>query len=117
MTQAGKKADMGMPFDLAQFGNLGAGGMESMAEVGRKMLEAGATLNKEIFDFVSARLSADLAAQQKLMQSTSFQDMQKVYTEYFQTASQQYMDEMQKLMTMASDTARDATDAVTKPRR
>ena len=117
MTQSGKKPETGMPFDMAQFGAMGAGAMESMTEASRKMMEAGATMNKEIFDFVNTRLSADMETQQKLMQSGTFQDMQKVYSDYFQTASQQYLDEMQKLMSMAADTAREAADAATKQQK
>lgn len=106
MAQAGKGP--GMSFDPAQFGDFGAGSMESMTEAGRKLMETTARVNQEIFDFVNQRLSEDVAAQQKLMQSKSFEDIQKVYADYFQTASEQYMGQFQKLMSMAADSAKNA---------
>lgn len=104
-----------MPFDFTQFGGLGAASWEQMSEASRKMMETAATMSREIFEFASARLSEDMAAQQKLLRSGSFEDMQKVYADFFQRASQHYVDEMQKLMTMASGSMTEAARTATKP--
>ena len=120
MDQSTKRPDMTMPFDFSQFSQLsgmGTGTWEQMAEASRKMLETAATMNKEIFDFVSARMSEDMATQQKLLQSGSFEDMQAVYATFFQKASRQYVDEMQKLMTMATGSITEAAQSAGKPRK
>jgi len=106
MADASKKPNPAMPFDLSQFGDLGSGTMESMTEAGRRMMETTARVNQEIFDFVNKRLSEDVAAQQKLMQSKTFDEIQKVYADYFQTASEQYMSQFQKMMAMAAENAK-----------
>lgn len=113
MAQSGKGT--GMPFDMSQFGDFGSGSVESMTEAGRRLMETTARVNQEIFDFVNKRLGEDVAAQQKLMQSRTFDEIQKVYADYFQTASEQYMTQFQKLMSMAAANAKEATDA--KPKK
>lgn len=115
MTDSTSKPTMGMPFDFSQFGQMGAGGLESITEASRKMLEASATMNKEIFEFANARLQEDVATQQKLLQSSSFEDMQKTYAEFVQNASQQYVNEMQKLFAMATETMSGAAASMGKP--
>lgn len=114
MPEAKKPSGTAMPFDFAQFGDMGAGTWESMSEASRKLLEASATMNKEIFEFVGSRLNQDMAAQQKLMSATSFEDIQRIYAEFFQNASRQYMDEMQKLFSMATGSMSDAAQTVAK---
>jgi hypothetical protein len=116
MSQADRKPDM--PFDFSQFSGLGTGTWEQMSEASRKMLDTAATMSREIFDFCSARLSEDMAAQQKLLQSGSFEDMQKVYADFFQRASRQYIDQMQRLMTMATGSMTEAArNAARTPRK
>lgn len=114
MADAKKQAGTGMPFDFSQFGNMGTGTWESMSDASRKLLEASASMNKEIFEFVSSRLNEDMAAQQKLLSATSFEDIQQIYAEFFQNASRQYINEMQKLMSMATGSMTDAAETVAK---
>lgn len=114
MADAKNQSGAASPFDFSQFGNMGAGAWASMSDASRKMLEASATMNKEIFEFVSSRLNEDMAAQQKLLSATSIEDIQQVYAEFFQNASRQYIDEMQKLMSMAAGSMSDAADTVAK---
>ncbi|MGF1625275.1 MAG: phasin family protein [Alphaproteobacteria bacterium] len=119
MDESTKKPDLTMPFDFSQFSQLGmgTGAWASMAEASRKMLDTAATMNKEILEFVSARMKEDMATQQKLLQSRSFEEMQATYTTFFQKASQQYVEEMQKLMTMASGSIDEAAQSGAKPPR
>jgi vacuolar-type H+-ATPase subunit H len=113
MSPADRKS--GTASDSGQFDPFGTAAWEQMTEASRKLLDTAATMSREIFDFATARLTEDITTQQKLLQAKSFEEMQKVYAEFFQNASRQYLDEMQKLMSMATNSVTGTARSATRP--
>ncbi|MGH1360844.1 MAG: phasin family protein [Burkholderiaceae bacterium] len=70
-----------------------------------ELLTAGMQINAEVANFVSHRISEDMALPSRIASSRNAEDISQTYTEFFQTASQDYANEMQKLTELVSEVA------------
>ena len=60
------------------------------------IFEGVASAQKEWAEFVHRRVKADIAASQQLMNCKSLTDMQQIYSQYLQTAFEQYREQSEK---------------------
>ena len=64
-----------------------------VAEMNGTLLETMATAQKEWANFVDRRIKEDVAVLRQLMQCRSPADMHRVYSDYFETAFEQYQEQ------------------------
>jgi hypothetical protein len=67
-----------------------------VTDINGKWLESVARLQKDWAAFVHRRVKEDIAASQQLMSCQSLADMQQVYSQYFQTAFEQYREQSER---------------------
>ena len=63
-----------------------------------KLLESVATAQKDWSEFVHRRVKEDVAASQQLMSCQSLTDMQQIYSQYLQTAFEQYREQSERML-------------------
>lgn len=68
------------------------------ADMNATFLEGLATAQKDWADFVQRRTREDVALTRQLLKSQSVADMQQIYSQYLQTAFQQYQDQSEKVV-------------------
>jgi hypothetical protein len=68
------------------------------ADMNATFLEGLATAQKDWADFVQRRTSEDVALTRQLLKSHSVADMHQIYSQYLQTAFQQYRDQSEKIV-------------------
>jgi uncharacterized protein YgfB (UPF0149 family) len=91
--------------------------MTIMAEMHGSFLESIATAQKDWMDFVHRRITEDVAASRQLMRCTSLAQMHQVYSEYFETALDQYQKQSQKVVQRGESMAQhlaETTEAASK---
>jgi hypothetical protein len=79
--------------------------MALLADMSGTILEGVATAQKDWADFVHRRIKEDVAFTRRLAHSQSFADMQQVYSQFFQTAFDQYREQSQKVAKRSESTA------------
>ena len=91
--------------------------MTIFAEMNGALLESVATAQKDWMVFVHRRIKEDVAASRQLMRCQSLSEMHQVYSQYFQTAFDQYQKQSEKVAqrgeTMAQHLA-ETTEAAAK---
>jgi hypothetical protein len=91
--------------------------MTIMAEMHGSFLEGIATAQKEWMDFIHRRIKEDVAASRQLMRCTSLAEMHEVYSDYFETALEQYQKQSQKVVQRGQSMAQhlaETTEAASK---
>lgn len=68
----------------------------AVVTINGKLLESVARLQKDWAAFVHRRVTEDVAASQQLMGCQSLTDMQQIYSQYFQSAFEQYRQESER---------------------
>ena len=68
------------------------------ADMSATFLEVFATAQKDWADFVQRRTREDVALTRQLLKSHSLADMHQIYSQYLQTAFQQYRDQSEKVV-------------------
>ncbi len=84
----------------------------AMSEISGRVLEQVSRANSEVMGFINRRLNEDLAMSQKLIECRSMPDFMTAYSEYLQTAQQQYQTELQYFARLNQKLAEDATNVV-----
>jgi Phasin protein len=69
-----------------------------IAEMSGSFLESVATAQKDWMDFVHRRIKEDVAVSRKLMRCQSLPEMHQIYSEYLETAFEQYQRQSEKLV-------------------
>ena len=69
-----------------------------VAEMNGTLLETMATAQKEWANFVDRRIKEDVAVLRQLMQCRSPADMHRVYSDYFETAFEQYQEQSARVV-------------------
>jgi hypothetical protein len=69
-----------------------------LADMNATFLEGLATAQKDWADFVQRRTREDVAVTRQLLKSHSLADMHQIYSQYLQTAFQQYRDQSEKVV-------------------
>ena len=69
-----------------------------LADMNATFLEGWATAQKDWADFVQRRTREDVALTRQLLKSHSVADMHQIYSQYLQTAFQQYRDQSEKVV-------------------
>jgi vacuolar-type H+-ATPase subunit H len=72
--------------------------MAILAEMNGTLLESVATAQKDWVNFVHQRLKEDIAASRQLMKCQSLAEMHQVYSEYLQTAFEQYQQQSERVV-------------------
>jgi hypothetical protein len=67
-----------------------------VTDINGKLLESVVRAQKDWVEFVHRRVKEDIAASQQLVKCQSLADMRQIYSEYFQTAFQQYREESER---------------------
>jgi hypothetical protein len=63
-----------------------------------KLLESVASAQREWVEFVHRRITENIAASQRLLSCKSLADVQKVYSQYLQTAFEHYREQSEKVV-------------------
>lgn len=79
-----------------------------VTDINGKLLEGVASVQKDWAEFVHQRVQEDIAASRRLMNCQSLADMQQIYSQYLQTAFQQFRKESER----ALESGKSMTDAV-----
>jgi Phasin protein len=69
-----------------------------LADMNATFLEGWATAQKDWADFVQRRTREDVAPTRQLLKSHSVAGMHQIYSQYVQTAFQQYRDQSEKVV-------------------
>jgi hypothetical protein len=69
-----------------------------VTDVNAKLLESVASAQKDWAEFVHRRIKEDVAASQQLMNCQSLADMQEIYSQYWQTAFEQYREQSERVV-------------------
>ena len=69
-----------------------------LADMNATFLEGLATAQKDWADFVQRRTREDVALTRQLLKSHSMAEMHQIYSQYFQTAFQQYREQSEKVV-------------------
>jgi FAD/FMN-containing dehydrogenase len=72
--------------------------MTILAEMNGSFLESVATAQKEWMDFLHRRVTEDVAVSRQLMRCHSLAEMHQIYSQYFQTAFEQYQKQSEKVV-------------------
>jgi hypothetical protein len=83
--------------------------MTIFAEMNGTLLESVATAQKDWMDFVHRRIKEDVAASRQLMRCQSLSEMHQVYSQYFQTAFDQYQKQSEKVVQRGESMAQHLT--------
>src|SRR5262245_236023 len=77
---------------------LGAGNplLAVVTDINRKLLESAALVHKDWAEFVYRRVKEDIAVSDRLMNCQSLGDMQQIYSQYLQTAFEQYREQSER---------------------
>src|SRR5262245_48133164 len=73
-----------------------------------KLLESATRVHMDWAEFVHRRVKEDIAVSQRLMNCQSLSDMQQIYSQYFQTAFEQYREQSERAVQRSTS----MTDAV-----
>ncbi|NBD31095.1 MAG: hypothetical protein GVY31_13790 [Alphaproteobacteria bacterium] len=101
MTKKDKTADdpMGQVSEMmAQWQKMGLGAMNNM---GAGWMEAMSDMGSEWLHFLSERVAKDVDFQHKLLHAKSPQDIQKIQSEFFQAAVDDYANETGKMVQLS----------------
>src|SRR5262245_6681070 len=79
-----------------------------VTDINGRLLESAARVQKDWAEFVHLRVKEDIAVSQRLMNCQSLADMQQVYSQYFQTAFEQYREQSERAVQRSTS----MTDAV-----
>jgi hypothetical protein len=82
--------------------------MQAMADLNGKLYEGIVAVNREWASFLNRRLREDMAIPERLAACTTFQDMMRVYTSYFQDACSHYQTEFAELAKLNQSLAQHA---------
>jgi hypothetical protein len=88
--------------------------MVILSDVNCAFMEALATAQKDWADFVQQRIREDVTVGRRLINCQSLPDMQQIYSQYLQTAFDQYRQQCEKLARRSESIAQhlgDATEA------
>ena len=69
-----------------------------VTDISGKLLETVASAQKDWAEFVHRRVKEDIAASQQLMNCQSLTDMQQIYSQYLQTAFEQYREQSERVV-------------------
>lgn len=86
-----------------------------VTDINGKLLESVARVQKDWAEFVHRRVKEDIAASQQLMNCQSLADMQQIYSQYFQTAFEQYREQSERAVQRGKSVA-DAVVQSMEPR-
>ena len=84
------------PWSMPQFA--GNPLLAIVTDMNGKWLESVAGAQKEWVEFVHRRVKEDIAASQQLINCQSLTDMQQIYSQYFQTAFEQYQEQSKRVV-------------------
>ena len=91
--------------------------MAIFAEMNGTLLECVATAQKHWMDFVHRRIKEDVAMSRQLLRCQSVAEMHEVYSEYLQTAFEQYQKQSEKVVQRGESMAQhlaETTEAAAK---
>ncbi|MGF1475261.1 MAG: phasin family protein [Geminicoccaceae bacterium] len=114
-TKAGAEANppFVMPMmDISEFMNANQKGFKAAVEAQSHLLGRMAAVQSELFKFLNRRLNEDQEAARELAACKSATDAYTICSKFFETAAQQYSDEMGRLAGMYSDLARETMEDV-----
>jgi Phasin protein len=72
--------------------------MTILAEMNGSFLESLATAQKDWMDFMHRRIKEDVAVSRQLMRCQSLPEMHQIYSQYLQTAFEQYQKQSEKVV-------------------
>jgi hypothetical protein len=88
-------------------------GIPTLPGIGTDWMEMMTNINREMLEFTTARIKEDAQTQNDLLQAKGFDDVQKIQTQFFQKAMDDYTAESAKLMDMVKTAApKDKSDAL-----
>src|SRR5262245_5654019 len=82
-----------------------------VTDINGKLLESAARVQKDWAEFVHRRVQEDIGVSQRLMNCQSLADMQKIYSQYIQTALEHYREQSERVVQRGEA----MTDAVAEP--
>lgn len=77
------------------------------------MLKAWSDLGAEVMEFAASRIQQDMEAQKAMLACKSPQDLQKVQTDYYSKALEDYRAQIQRAMAVMSGAAKMPTGSMT----
>ena len=83
-----------------------------VAEMNGTLLETMATAQKEWANFVDRRIKEDVTVLRQLMQCRSPADMHRVYSDYFETAFEQYQEQSARVVQRGQSIAEHLAETV-----
>jgi hypothetical protein len=76
-----------------------------LTDINGKLLETAASVQKDWAEFMHRRVREDIAVSQQLMSCKSLGDMQQIYSQYLQTALEQYREQSERAVQRGRATA------------
>jgi hypothetical protein len=108
----GSFSPLAMPFALDALMEFNRPALTAMAQVNGKVYENLAAMNKSWTDFLNRRLKEDLGVASQLAACKSVQDFYGFYTDYLQTAMNDYRAEMEEISKLGNTLAGDTMQAM-----
>ena len=90
--------------DLA---NANSENLNAMLQANEALFNGFSTIGQEMMDFANARLRQDFEVVQSLMGAKDMEEICRCQTKFAETASQQYLDEANKLINLMTKTTRE----------
>jgi hypothetical protein len=103
---------MMLPFGLEALMEINRPALAAMAEVNGKVYENIATMNKNWVAFVNRRLKEDFAMPKQLAACKTVQEMYGVYSDFFQTAINDYQSEFEQISKLSKAMAEETSQAI-----
>jgi hypothetical protein len=86
-----------------------------VTDINGKLLESVARVQKDWAEFVHRRVKEDIAASHQLLNCQSLTDMQQVYSQYFQTAFEQYREQSERAVQRGQSMTEVLAESVAPP--
>ena len=103
---------MMMPFGLEALMDMNRPALTAMVQMNGKVYENLATMNSSWVAFVNRRLKEDFAMPKQLAACKSVQDMYSVYSDFLQTAVNDYQQSFEQISKLGKSMAEETTQAV-----
>lgn len=104
---ATKREDQFPMFDPSEFARLAGRNMEVMTRAARACFNGATTLNREMVDFMNARVKKDLESAQALMTSKNSEEAFNAHAAFVENAFRDYAEETSKVFHVAADVAKE----------
>lgn len=104
---AAQRKDQFPMFDPSELARLAGRNMEVMTCAARACFNGATTLNREMVDFINARVKKDLESAQAVMTSKNSEEALNAHAAFVENAFRDYAEETSKVFHVAADVAKE----------